>query len=557
MPAGDTRSPSSATPAAVATVGQAATGAQPEQGPDTTKDQGKRRRRDRDENQDHAETKAEDKTKDRHRADEAQDPPDDGAQRPAKRGMLGRVGHALRLRDRTGRSWLAVGLVAVLILGLASGGVLAGPKLARTLGLRGAEHDFQPKAPLLRLGPLASDAPTPSSSGISAALAKPAAAKGLGTLTGVVLDPTTGQQLWGRDPDQPMPPGSTNKILTTAAVLLTLDPTTRLTTKVLAGPAPDSVVLVGGGDPTLSSLPPGSDSVYPGAAKLASLADEVKAAHPGPIRSVVIDTGMFTGDGMAPGWDRSDIQGGNFTPIGSLILDGGRGKPDELDPPRSATPATDAGKALAQLLGADSSAVTVGNAAPNAAELGRVSSPPLSDLVETTLRISDNVLAEALARHLAIAKGDAPSFSGAATAVRDTLAANGFNVDGARTVDGSGLSTQDLVPAKVLGQIMSVAAGPAGDPRADKLRPLLAGLPVAGGDGTLDNRFDTGASAEGKGWVRAKTGTLTGVSALTGTVTDEDGRLLTFALMSNGASPADSRPLLDTLAATLRGCGCR
>jgi D-alanyl-D-alanine carboxypeptidase/D-alanyl-D-alanine-endopeptidase (penicillin-binding protein 4) len=57
--------------------------------------------------------------------------------------------------------------------------------------------------------------------------------------------------------------------------------------------------------------------------------------------------------------------------------------------------------------------------------------------------------------------------------------------------------------------------------------------------------------------VRAKTGTLTGVSSLAGTVLDADGRVLVFALLSNGPNPADVRPRLDTLAAALRPCGCR
>jgi D-alanyl-D-alanine carboxypeptidase/D-alanyl-D-alanine-endopeptidase (penicillin-binding protein 4) len=86
---------------------------------------------------------------------------------------------------------------------------------------------------------------------------------------------------------------------------------------------------------------------------------------------------------------------------------------------------------------------------------------------------------------------------------------------------------------------------------------LLWGLPVAGGTGTLDNRFADGDAMAGRGWVRAKTGTLTGVNALAGVVTDTDGRLLAFALMSNGTSPAASRPKLDDIAAALRDCGCR
>jgi D-alanyl-D-alanine carboxypeptidase/D-alanyl-D-alanine-endopeptidase (penicillin-binding protein 4) len=446
--------------------------------------------------------------------------------------------------------------VAALVLAVAAGGTLAGPTVLAKLGVR-TGNTFLPQPPVLALRPLAVDAPTPTSSGVAAELAKPVASGDFGTLTGAVFDASTGQRLWSSDPGKPMTPGSSNKILTMAAVLLSVDPTTRLTTKVLSGPTPDSVVLIGAGDPTLSGLPVDSDSVYPGAAKLASLAKEVRQAHPTPIHSVLIDTGLFTGPSMAPGWDKSDIQGGNFTPIGPLILDGGRTKPDELDPPRTATPATDAGKQLATLLGADPSTVAEGAPPAEAVELGRVSSPPISELVQTALRISDNVLAESLARQVALAKGDDPSFAGAVKAVHDTLAAAGFDVSGVTAVDGSGLSTQDLVPAQLLGQIMSAAAGPDSDPRAVQLRPLLAGLPVAGGDGTLDDRFKDGTSAVGKGWVRAKTGTLTAVSALTGVVTDDDGRLLSFAFMSNGASPADSRPALDTLAATLRQCGCR
>ncbi|MGH3979175.1 MAG: D-alanyl-D-alanine carboxypeptidase, partial [Pseudonocardiaceae bacterium] len=61
----------------------------------------------------------------------------------------------------------------------------------------------------------------------------------------------------------------------------------------------------------------------------------------------------------------------------------------------------------------------------------------------------------------------------------------------------------------------------------------------------------------GRGWVRAKTGTLTGVNSLAGTVLDVDGRLLVFAALSNGPDPAAARPRLDELAAALRSCGCR
>jgi serine-type D-Ala-D-Ala carboxypeptidase/endopeptidase (penicillin-binding protein 4) len=486
-----------------------------------------------------------------------------------------RVAGLLRLpwsRRRT----VITSLALLLVVALGAGSALAGPELARRFGLI---HDDEPAAPPPRLaiGPLPDDAPVPTSAGLTAALRKPTSSPDLGSLTGVVLNSATGQSLWSRNPDRGMVPGSTGKLLTAAAVLLTMDPTTRLSTRVVAGPTPDSVVLVGGGDPTLSVLPapagadgdvdptstasPASDtateSVYPGAAKLDALAAEVRAAHPGPIRSVAVDVSLFSGPGLAPGWDPADIAGGQMTSIEPLILDGGRSKPDELDPPRTATPAVDAGKALAKRLGADQATVQVRTARPGAAVLGEVRSPTIADLVQNALRISDNVLAESLARQVALAKGADPSFAGAARAVRETLSEAGFDTGGARMVDGSGLSTADQVPARLLGQIMAAASGPASDPRSAKLRPLLGGLPVAGGDGTLDDRFDNGDATAGRGFVRAKTGTLTGVSTLAGVVTDDDGRLLTFALMSNGTSPAESRPRLDAIAATLRTCGCR
>ena len=479
-------------------------------------------------------------------------------------GLRGRM-DASRVRDRVealrsrtgGRSALIIAVALVLVISLGTTAVLAGPGLLRWFGLASSDADGVPPPPRLVLGPLATDAPAPTKAGVAAALNKLAASSALGTLTGVVLNPADDQVLWSRNPDKAMQPGSAAKLLTSTAALLTLDPTMRIKTRVVAGPTPDSVVLVGGGDPTLSALPKDSDSVYPGAAKLDNLAEEVRNAHPGVIHSVTVDISRFTGDGMAKGWETSDIAGGNVTPIEPLILDGGRTKPDELDPPRTADPALDAGRALAQRLGADPATVAVATAPAGAAVLGEVASPPINDLVENALRISDNVLAESLARQVALARGADPSFTGAAAAVRDTLSAAGFDIAGVTTVDGSGLSTDDLVPARLLGEIMAVAGGPASDKRALRLRPLLSGLPVAGGDGTLDDRFAAADATAGRGFVRAKTGTLTGVSTLAGLVTDSDGRLLTFALMANGTSPAQSRPQLDALAAALRECGCR
>jgi D-alanyl-D-alanine carboxypeptidase/D-alanyl-D-alanine-endopeptidase (penicillin-binding protein 4) len=115
------------------------------------------------------------------------------------------------------------------------------------------------------------------------------------------------------------------------------------------------------------------------------------------------------------------------------------------------------------------------------------------------------------------------------------------------------------VPAQLLAALVAAAAAPAQGPAdTEFLRPVLTGLPVAGGDGTLEDRFAPGLdSSAGRGVVRAKTGTLTTASSLAGVVVDADQRLLVFAFMSNGALPLRTRPKLDDLAAELSRCGCR
>jgi len=448
----------------------------------------------------------------------------------------------------------------VLVVALAGGAVFAANRLEWFGGA--AALTTQPPAPpakvSLAVKGVAKDAPTPSASGIKAALSGPAAVGALAPLTGVVIDPATGTALWQQGDTTPAIPASTIKILAAAAALLSLDHTAQLSTKVVQGDTPGTVVVIGGGDPTLSSRPAGTTTVYPGAATLDDLAAQVKAATGGtPITQVQFDLSRYAGEGVAPGWDPLDIPGGSVTPIVPFMTDGGRQDTQNPDSPRTATPAMDAATGLAQRLGVSN--VVPGPAPTNANPkvLGEVKSAPVDQLVENFMQISDNVLAEAVAREVAKVNGQQPSFDGAAKAVRDVLTKNQFDLAGAAFVDASGLSPQDKIPAKLLGQILEVAAKPdASDPRTAKLRPLLTALPVAGGSGTLANRYGD-VAASGKGWVRAKTGTLTGANSLAGAVVDTEGKLLVFAFMSNSPESKDVvRPALDVLAATLRGCGC-
>jgi len=455
-------------------------------------------------------------------------------------------------------------ILAVLVLAAGAGvGVgLGAPVLADRLAEVTAAPTVPPPAPAAvepALRPLGSAAPAPTPAGVAALFAPQV--DDLGVLSGRVVDPLTGTVLWERDPDTALVPGSTAKLPTAAAALLTLDPERTLTTTVVAGAEPGTVVLVGGGDPTLSALPAGEQSVYPGAARLDDLVAQVRAA-PGytdvTVSTVLVDVDRYHGDVLAPGWFAADVPAGFVAPIVPVMLDGARADPTDATTPRSGTPAQDAAAELARRLGADPAATAVGSAPPGARVLATVQSPPVEDLVTTVLGTSDNVLAEVLAREVALVTGAEPSFAGAGAAVLDVLTRNGFDTAETTLADGSGLSTRDRVSATLLTDLLAAAAGPKDtDPRTAALRPMLVGLPVAGGTGTLADRYEGPTATAGRGWVRAKTGTLTGVNTLAGTVLDVEGRLMVFALLSNGPDPGAARPRLDALAAALRSCGCR
>jgi D-alanyl-D-alanine carboxypeptidase/D-alanyl-D-alanine-endopeptidase (penicillin-binding protein 4) len=153
---------------------------------------------------------------------------------------------------------------------------------------------------------------------------------------------------------------------------------------------------------------------------------------------------------------------------------------------------------------------------------------------------------------VAIAERLPASFTGAAQAVRRVL--TGLGVDpGAGMLDGSGLSARDRLTATALAHVLRLAV------TTPRLRPLLAALPVAGWSGTLAQRYRDPTARAGAGLVRAKTGTLTDVSALAGVVHDRDGRLLVFALVAD-AVPGDLTPYaeaaLDDAVTKLANCGC-
>jgi D-alanyl-D-alanine carboxypeptidase/D-alanyl-D-alanine-endopeptidase (penicillin-binding protein 4) len=164
---------------------------------------------------------------------------------------------------------------------------------------------------------------------------------------------------------------------------------------------------------------------------------------------------------------------------------------------------------------------------------------------------SDNDLAEAFARHVALATGKPATFAGGAAAIRDTLAK--YRVDGLDMVDASGLSRSDRVQPATLVRLVDLIV------KTKEFAPILQALPVAGFSGTLAGRYTTAPATAAAGVVRAKTGTLDGVVALAGYLDDASGRVLTFAVVVNGVPQGGidrTEAAVDRLTTALAGCGC-
>ncbi|NJC63754.1 D-alanyl-D-alanine carboxypeptidase/D-alanyl-D-alanine-endopeptidase [Planosporangium flavigriseum] len=415
----------------------------------------------------------------------------------------------------------------------------------------------QPAQPVLAAAGSAAVAPT--ASGVAAALGPLLRDPALGAQTNVsVVDALTGQRLFDQNSGASIIPASTLKLLTAEAVLKARGPAYRLPTRAVAGANPGEVVLVGGGDPTLGA---GEQRTYADSARLDQLAAQVKQALGGtaPAR-VVVDSSLFGPAATGPGWDSDIVSSGNASPITALMINGGRTTPagPHGTSPRTPTPDLDAGKAFAAALGVAPSAVVPGTAPAGAAQLGLVESPPVDRLVEMMLTESDNVVAECLARQVALARNQPGTFAGAAAAMRTVLGELGLPVDGLTLSDASGLSRLNRVTPALLTDALLLAV----KPEHPDLRVIFSGLPVGGWSGTLRDRYrkPTNGNAAA-GVVRAKTGSLSSVNAIAGIAVDADGRPLVFAFIASAAPPPDGVPssgqqALDRVAAGLASCGC-
>ena len=241
-------------------------------------------------------------------------------------------------------AWLFSALGVVFLL-LATGALFAG--IASGSGKADAVPLPTESAPPPRPQPSAVPAGTHLR---TCSIASAAALPNLGTLAASVINASTGEVLFDRGGATGAPPANVSQLLTAASAIKILGASTQLSTRVIDGSSPGSIVLVGGGDPTLATT---SDSFYEGAPLIADLASKAMAAytakHPtDPITQIVLDTSLWNAsDNWDPSWPSSERANGYMSFITPLMVDGDRDDPTNSESARGEDPIMRAAQAFA------------------------------------------------------------------------------------------------------------------------------------------------------------------------------------------------------------------
>jgi serine-type D-Ala-D-Ala carboxypeptidase/endopeptidase (penicillin-binding protein 4) len=400
-----------------------------------------------------------------------------------------------------------------------------------------------------------------------------------------------GEVLYERNPDLSLTPASNMKLLTSAAALAILGPEYTYSTRVLAtspvknGTLRGDLILKGGGDPVLERP------------QLVELAVAIKGAGVKKVSGkLIVDDSRYVPDRLGDGWSWDDESYYYQPQISALTVDrnvatldilpgkkpgdaaevriapipnyfdllqrpttgvAGSGRTVDWTRERARNavrvtgsiavdaeplrerqvtmeePQRFAGTLFRQELRragvAVKGEVSDGSTPPTALLLTERKSPPVRDIVKLFNKPSDNLVGELLLREIGLnAKGKGDAASGG-SAIREWLESKGLDVRGLRMNDGSGLGRRNLVTARLVSELLKASED---EPWAPVWRDSL---PLSGKDGTLRNRMK-GTAAEGR--ISAKTGTLGGVSALSGFVTTTEGRRLVFSLLENNFPPS-------------------
>jgi D-alanyl-D-alanine carboxypeptidase/D-alanyl-D-alanine-endopeptidase (penicillin-binding protein 4) len=364
--------------------------------------------------------------------------------------------------------------------------------------------------------------------------------RGAGSYSGAyVLDATDRRTLFKWKPDSPRILASNTKLFTSAAALSELGPDATLPTVVLGAgeQLPDGtwkgdLYLRGGGDPTFGSAGFVSRNYREGATA-DDLADQLEGA------GITRVTGRVYGDesrfdslrgGPDGNWATSIWVG----PLSALSYNRGlaseRGSSFQGNPPAFAAAQLDA---LLEARDIDVRGKPAAAVAPaDALELAQVQSPTIADLVRLTMKPSDNFFAEMLLKRVAGTPGTTRAGARAATSHAATLGAR------VRLADGSGLSRANVASPRSVGRLLDALMARPEFPAFERA------LPIAGKDGTLHDRMQSGPA---RGRCRAKTGTLSNVSTLSGYCRTRGGDTVVFSFLMNAVSPVGARRLQDRM----------
>ncbi len=376
-------------------------------------------------------------------------------------------------------------------------------------------------------------------------------AEGILDLQAQVVDVSTSAVLLDRNAKVGARTASVLKLVTAAAALETLGPNYVVTTRVYVDAADPSILyLVGAGDVTLSRTDANSQSVYKNAPKLSTLVRQINKALPNQTFSqIVLDSTLFgakNGDWKAD-WDKKGIAEGYMSRVSALQVDGDRNNPAGKDSARGSGSVARAGKWFKEALGAAGSKATVTNgvAPTSAKEVAKVTSRPIKEWIDYMLVVSDNTLAEALARLVAVDTGFGSSFASLDGAYKLALKNTGLDLSSLRIEDGSGLSDYNAASPALINSLLGLVQAGYGD-----FEVIKDGMPVAGTPGSLSYRLEDAA-----GRITAKTGWIQSGYTLAGFMQTPDGGNLIFTLLNLGKVSEANREAMDDLAMAIYNCG--
>lgn len=379
----------------------------------------------------------------------------------------------------------------------------------------------------------------------------------------VVSDAQTGDVLASHNETKSIVPASVQKLLTAVVALDQLDHDQQLRTRVVLNGDHD-LYLAGEGDMLLAADYGDTNSVN-GYAGLADLADQVakklKLEGTDTVR-LYTDGSLFTGSNHGP-WEDDVAPMGWAAPVSTFAVNNARKKDGEYAP-RYSDPEGAAAETFVDLLEKrgisvegkvsaktyQSQGAAMENADANV--IGEVLSAPVDEIVGYFLKTSDNTITEVIGHTIAHDRGLPASFAGSTTAVIQGLQSLGLDTTGVKLVDCSGLGEKSTVTAKLMDQVLNLMTSP----EHPELTVGVNSLPVGYLSGTLHDRFEL---RNGRGLVRAKTGSLIGVTSLAGTVITLDERQLNFVLIADNTVPGGqvgARRTLDSFVESLAECGC-